>query len=115
MARPPIAQASARHPTPMTFLIDTNVVVYAASSSPFRDACAEIIKAVVDDRVDGRISTAILEEIWHLELTGRAPGLQGLARRTYDVFSPLLPVTDELVGGALDLPVPRLRANDRIH
>lgn len=98
----------------MTFLIDTNVLVYTVVPSRYESACAEILDAVVARRASGRVSTAILEELWHLELTGRLPQ-SGLARHFYEVFSPLIPVTDEVVAGALVLKAPRLGANDRIH
>lgn len=41
--------------------------------------------------------------------------IDGLARRAYRLFTPLLPVNDEIMARALDLDVPRLGANGRIH
>lgn len=99
----------------MTFLVDANVIVYAAVPSRYRDACLEILEAVAEGRAEGRISTAILEEVWHVELSGRAGEIDGLARRAYLLFTPLLPVSDEIMARALDVDVPRLGANDRIH
>jgi len=99
----------------MTFLIDANVIVYAAVPSRYRDACLETLEAVADGKADGRVSTAIFEEVWHIELSGRAGALDGLARRTYLLFTPLLPVNDEIMARALDVDIPRLGANDRIH
>lgn len=99
----------------MSFLIDANIAVYAAAVSPYREACAQIIEAVTSGEAEGRMSTAILEEIWHIELSGKVAGLDGLARRMYVVFTPLLPVTDEIVTRALELRAPRLGANDRVH
>jgi len=99
----------------LTFLVDANVIVYAASVSPFRTASAEIIDAVTNRDIDGRISTAILEEIWHVELSGKVPGIDGLAKRAHALFSPLLPVTDDIVARALELPDTQLGSNDRIH
>jgi len=99
----------------MTFLIDANVIVYAAVPSRYRQACLMILEAVAEGRAEGRISTAILEEVWHIELSGRAGVIDGLARRAYLLFTPLLPVDDEIVARALDVDVPRLGANDRIH
>lgn len=99
----------------MTFLIDANVIVYAAVRSRYRDACVAILEAVADGKAEGRVSAAILEEVWHIELSGRAGKIDGLARRSYLLFTPLLPVSDEIVARALELDLPRLGANDRIH
>lgn len=99
----------------MSVLIDANVIVYAAVPSKYREPCLEILDAVARGKVDGRISTAVFEEVWHIELSGHAGKLTGLASRTYAAFAPLLPVTDEIVSRALALDAPRLGANDRIH
>jgi predicted nucleic acid-binding protein len=61
------------------------------------------------------LSTAVLEEVWHVELSGRAGDLSGLARRAYTTFTPLLPVSDQTISVALALDAPQLGANDRIH
>ena len=99
----------------MTFLVDANVIMYAAVPSRHRDACLEILEAIARGEADGRLSTAILEEVWHLELSGRAGALDGLARQTYLAFTPLLPVNDQIIARALDLEARRIGANDRIH
>ncbi len=56
-----------------------------------------------------------IEEVWHLELSGRLGEAAGLALTAYTVFTPLLAVTDETVTRALSLDAVRLGANDRIH
>ncbi len=99
----------------MSFLVDTSVIVYTAAESRYRDACAEILQAIGEGRAEGRISTAILEEVWHLELSGRCGGIDGLTSAVYRLFTPLLPVTDETVVRALALDADALGANDRIH
>lgn len=99
----------------MSVFIDTNVIVYASLASDFREPCLEILEAVARRSLDGRTSTAVVEELWHLELSGKAGKLDGLAQRTYTLFTPLLPVDDEIVAHALALDAPRLGANDRIH
>lgn len=99
----------------MTFLVDANVIIYSAVPSKYREACLEILEAIASGEADGRLSTAILEEVWHLELSGRAGALDGLARQTYFTFSPLLAVSDQIIGRALDLEARRLGSNDRIH
>lgn len=99
----------------MTFLIDANVIVYAAVPSEYRGPCLEILDAVAEGRAEGRVSTAIFEEVWHIELSGRVGPIRGLARRAYRALTPLLPVTDEIVAKAIQLDASRLGANDRIH
>lgn len=99
----------------MTFLVDANVVFYSAVESGFRAPCLEIVRAVAGGEVEGRMSTAALEEVWHIELSGRAGDLAGLTRRAYAVFTPLLAVTDEIVQLALSFDAAPLGANDRIH
>lgn len=99
----------------MTFLVDANVVIYSAVPSKYREACLEILEAIAAGEADGRLSTAIIEEIWHIELSGRAGALEGLTRQTFVTFSPLLVVTEPVIARALDLDGRRLGSNDRIH
>jgi predicted nucleic acid-binding protein len=99
----------------VTFLVDANIAIYAAVASPYRAACLEILEAIARGRVDGKMSTAVLEEVWHIELSGRAGALEGLSRRIYETFTPLLPVTDDVVSRAFALRTTRLGASDRIH
>jgi predicted nucleic acid-binding protein len=99
----------------MTFLVDANIIVYAAIPSRYRAPCLEILAAIAAGRADGRVSTAVFEEVWHLELSGRVGPIRGLAERAYRAFTPLLAVTDEIVARALRLDAKRLGANDRIH
>ncbi len=98
----------------MTFFVDSNIVVYAATQSEYREPCLDVLRAIAAGESDGRTSTAVLEEAWHVELSERAGPLHGLARRAYSVFTPLR-VTDETVELALTLEGGRLGANDRIH
>lgn len=98
----------------MSFFVDANIIVYTATSGPLRSPCAEVMDAI-GEGADGRTSTAVLEEVWHLELSGRVGDLEGLARTAYDGFTPLLAVTDQIVARALALDVRTLGANDRIH
>jgi len=99
----------------VTFLVDANIIVYAAIPSEYRAACLEVLAAVAAGRADGKISTAVLEEVWHLELSGRVGSIRGLADRAYRAFTPLLPVTDDIVARALRLDARGLGSNDRIH
>jgi predicted nucleic acid-binding protein len=99
----------------VTFFVDTNILVYSAGASERREPCIELLRAIGARRVDGRTSTSVIEEVWHLELSGRAGPLTGLTTRSYAVFTPLLPVTDETVELALTLDAGALGSNDRIH
>ena len=98
----------------MAFFVDANVVVYAATDGPYHDACATLLAAVADG-AEGRTSTVVLEEVWHVELAGHVGDVAGLARRAHTVFTPLLPVTDEVFATALTLRHAELGSNDRIH
>jgi predicted nucleic acid-binding protein len=73
------------------------------------------MQAVGEGRLEGRMSVAALEEVWHLELRGRPAGLAGTAQAAYTLFMPLLSVTDEILHDALELDAPALGANDRVH
>lgn len=99
----------------MSFLLDANVLIYSALDSEYRAPCLEILDAIAHRTADGRISTAVFEEIWHIELSGRAGRIGGLAARSYTLFTPLLPVTDAVVARALALEATHLGTNDRIH
>jgi predicted nucleic acid-binding protein len=100
----------------LTFFVDANVVVYSGvRDSPYREPCLEIMAAITRGEVEGRTSTAVLEEVWHIELSGRVKELDGLTARAYAILGPLLPVTDEAFRRALGLEAPALGANDRVH
>lgn len=99
----------------MVFFVDANVIVYAATSGPYREPCIEILSGVAGGRAAGRTSTAVLEEVWRVELSGKAGDIAGLAESAFTLFAPLLPVDHETVGRALALSAPALGANDRIH
>jgi predicted nucleic acid-binding protein len=95
--------------------VDTSVIVYSATQGPYRRASLEILDGVASGAIEARTSTAIIEEVWHIELSGRAGDVTGLTRHAYALFTPLLPVTDETVRAALALPAGPLGSNDRIH
>jgi predicted nucleic acid-binding protein len=100
-----------------TFFLDANILIYSRSSPPseYRDSCLEILDAIERDEVDAQISTAVLEEVWNLELTDRVGGIDGLAADAHELFSPVLPVTDEIFARALALPHTKIGAKDRVH
>lgn len=99
----------------MAFFVDANVVIYSVSTGPERGACLRILEAIAQGHADGRTSTACLEEVWHLETGGRAGALAGLTHRTYEILTPLLPVTDAIFARALAVQAPGLGTNDRLH
>lgn len=70
---------------------------------------------MLDGRVDGATSSSVLEEVMHVELRTTALDLRGVAGLAYAMFTPLLPVTDEVMKAALELGTPALGSNDRVH
>jgi len=99
----------------VTFFVDANVLLYAATEGEYRPSCLGILDAVAAGEADGRTSASVLEEVWYVERSGRAGSLDGLAGRAYTVFTPLLPVTDEAFRLALSLRAPELGPADRLH
>lgn len=99
----------------MTFFVDANVLIYSAVDSEYRDPCLEVLEAIAQGDAEGHTSTAVLEEVWYVELSGRAGALDGLAQQVYTLFTPLLAVTDEAAQIALSLEAPKLGPNDRLH
>jgi len=99
----------------MAFFVDANVIVYAATEGPYHESCVEILQAIAEGSAVARTSTAVIEEVWHVELSGKAGDISGLAGNAYTLFAPLLAVDHEIVGAALALPTSALGATDRIH
>ncbi len=60
-------------------------------------------------------STAVLEEVLHVELRTTKLDLRGVAGLAYGIFTPLLAVTDDVMKAALELGEPGLGSNDRVH
>ena len=100
-----------------TFFVNTNVLIYSRSSPPsvYSDPCMEILDAIEREEVNAQISTAVLEEIWNLELTDRVRAIEGLAVVAHKLFSPVLAVTDDIFARALALPRSKIGAKDRVH
>ncbi len=100
----------------MTFFVDANVIVYSRVPSHYREPCLDILRAIALGQADGRTSTAVLEEVWHVERSGRAGAIDGLTERAYTLFTPLLAVTDEAFRAALTIEgASSLGTNDRVH
>lgn len=98
----------------MTFLVDANVIRYSAFTCEKQAASLRVLEAIIAG-ADGRTSPAVLEEVWHIERRGQIDGLAGLTKRAFRIFTPLLPVTDEMFAAALELDESPLGANDRVH
>jgi predicted nucleic acid-binding protein len=99
----------------MAFFVDANVILYAATEGPYREGCASLLEAVAGGRADGRTSPVVLEEVWHVERSGRAGSLPGVTADAYTAFTPLLDVTDEAFRLALEVRSQRLGSADRLH
>lgn len=97
------------------FLIDANVLVYAAGSGPHAKGSLRVLEAVARGAAEARCSPVILQEVWHLELSGRVAGLEGATDRAYRILTPLLTVTDEAFRLAQGLGSAGLGAMDRLH
>jgi predicted nucleic acid-binding protein len=99
----------------MTFFVDANVLIYAATEGPAREGCARVLTAVATGAAEGRTSPAVLEEVWHVAERRYQGRLDGLVERAVAIFSPLLPVTEEALVRALAIDAPSLGANDKLH
>lgn len=98
------------------FFIDTNVFIYSvATDSPYQAGAVETMEALGAGRASAATSVSVIEELWHQEMSGRLPGLDGVADSVFTLMRPVLAVTDEIVEAALALRAGRLGANDRIH
>lgn len=100
------------------FFVDTNVFVYArVPASPQHEGSALVLRAIGADAEVGTTSVAVIEELWHLELSRRLPDADGLALAAFTLMRPILAVTEDVLAAALanqGLPA-SLGANDRLH
>ena len=98
------------------FFVDTNILIYSDGPGANRLACLEVLDAIALGQARGRTSAAVLEEVWHLELSGKAGSHHGLTEDALALFNPLLAVTDEAFRLAFALQArSSLGANDRLH
>jgi predicted nucleic acid-binding protein len=89
--------------------------MYTLVDDPMGRACGQILRAVAAGPAAGTTSTAVLEEVWHLELSDASGRSRGLTERCLAAITPLIAVDEEVFRLALGLPASRLGANDRIH
>lgn len=98
------------------FFVDANILIYSGVPCAQRDACLEVLEAIARGHAAGRTSAAVLEEVWYIELSGKAGDLTGLTQSAFTLFSPLLPVTDQAFSLAMGLQgTANLGPNDRVH
>jgi predicted nucleic acid-binding protein len=97
------------------FFIDTNVFVYAVRESEYQPGAAATLEALGAGTTSAVTSTAVVEELWHLELSGRIPELDGVTEAVFTLLRPALAVTDEIVAAAFGVKSRALGTNDRVH
>lgn len=93
--------------------------MYAASAEhPLRKVCEDVLVAVADRTLDGVVSTEVIQEILHrFTHIGRRQRGAMLARANLDLFSPVLPITHDIMARAPDLlqRYPKLSSRDAVH
>lgn len=95
------------------FFVDTNVFVYALTSTEYAEGSIATLAAVADG-APGYTSVTVLGELLHLEVSGRVGRLDGLTARALQIMPGILPVGRELLATAVATRPARLGANDRI-
>lgn len=103
----------------MTVFIDTAVIMYAAGRPhPLRESCREILDAITAQRVEGVVSSEVVQEILHrfTHLGDRSTGTR-MAEATLDIFTPVIPITETIMRRTIELvdATPRLSARDLVH
>jgi predicted nucleic acid-binding protein len=96
------------------FFVDANVVIYAVSQSRYQSGALAVM-AAVRDGAPGATSAMVLEEVWHLEQSGRIPCIEATARDAFEMFDTVLPVTAQVLATAFALDVKELGTADLIH
>lgn len=98
----------------MTFFVDANVVLYTAGRSEYREPCLDVLRAI-GRGADGRTSAFVLEEVWHLQRSRRLGDLGTITEDAFELFSPLLQVTDQAFAHALAFDGAGIGTADRVH
>ena len=99
----------------MSFFVDANILIYAAVDCPQQEPCLGILGSIASGDALGVSSASVLEEVWHVERSGRIPDIDGLTSRVHTILTPLVPVTDKAFRFAMALGVDRLGTNDQLH
>ena len=87
--------------------VDANLFVYAATDDPRRKHCLAILRMVAAGRLRGTNGS-------DRDRRTPASGTPGAAKHAYELLTPLLDITDEIVREALMIEVSGLGANDRL-
>ena len=93
-----------------TVFLDTNVFIDALEHA----SALRLLVAAEAGTLAARSSVTVVEELWHLELSGRVPGLEGIAARARDLLAPVLELSHGTLVRAMRLEGGRLGANDRV-
>lgn len=51
----------------MSVFIDTNVLIYAMTSTPYAGSCRRLLSAVAVGDIDATTSVTVVEQAWHVE------------------------------------------------
>lgn len=104
----------------MTLFIDSAVFMYAAGAEhDLRGPCQAVLRGAVARQIDAVTSADVVQEVLHRYLSIRqfTVGI-GATREILTVFSPVLPVTHEVMARVPDLAdryADRLAARDLVH
>lgn len=96
------------------FFVDANVVVYSVSHSRYQRGSLAVM-AAVRDGAPGVTSVMVLEEVWHLEQSGRIPDLEDTTKDALKIFDIVLPATRRVFTAAFELDVKGLGTADLVH
>jgi predicted nucleic acid-binding protein len=103
----------------MPIYLDSNVFIYAAGAeSPYKAACAEILRRSAAGELDANTSVEVIQEVHHVfrRRNQLAAGV-GLGREIAQLFPHILPVTraDILRSGQILETRPQLSPRDALH
>ena len=95
--------------------VDTNAFAYLATQPDGSEHLDELGEAMLAGSIDATTSVLVLEELLHLELSGRVARPGGLAESAHDLVAPVLGVSDHTWRIARSLEAAGLGAADRFH
>jgi predicted nucleic acid-binding protein len=103
----------------LSVFVDTAVIMYAGGGPhPLRAACAQLLTAVVERRLEAVTSVEVIQEILYrfTAIDRRAVGAR-MADLALDIFAPVLPVNEVIMRRmpALVEKYQRLSARDLVH
>ncbi len=103
----------------MSVFIDTAVIMYAAGRQhSLQQPCRAIIERIIAGQLDGVTSAGVIQEVLHRFAATKSHALgAAMARHALDVFTPVLPITHQVMDRMPEL-VERhrgLAARDLVH